>query len=49
MNSIEIIKQLGMNAKIASSKLAHIHNNKKNEALDNLKKSIKLFTFPYDS
>ena len=44
MNSIEIIKQLGINAKIASSKLAHIHNNKKNEALDNLKKSIKLFS-----
>ena len=44
MNSIEIIKQLGINAKIASSKLAHIHNNKKNEALDNLKKSIKFFS-----
>ena len=33
MNSTEIIKNLGINAKKASAKLANIHNDKKNEAL----------------
>ena len=32
MNSIEIIKQLGINAKKAANELANINNEKKNEA-----------------
>lgn len=43
MNS-SIIKQMGINAKIAASKLANIKNEKKNEALDILKKDLKLFS-----
>ncbi len=37
MNSVEIIKQLGVNAKRAATELANIHNKKKKNALNNLK------------
>ena len=39
MNSVEIIKQLGINAKKASVELANIHNEQKNKALYNLKEN----------
>ena len=32
MNSVEIIKQLGINAKKAAAELANIHNEHKNKA-----------------
>ena len=38
MNSVEIIKQLGINAKKAAAELANIHNEQKNNALYNLRK-----------
>ena len=41
MNSNEIIKQLGVNAKKASDQLAHINIDKKNKALENLKEDLK--------
>ncbi len=44
MNSIEIIRNLGINAKKASYELSKIKNQKKNEALDNLKQDLKLFS-----
>ena len=44
MNIIEIIKKLGINAKKASVKLTDVHNEKKNEALDALKKNLKKFS-----
>ena len=42
MNSLKLIKQLGINAKKAASELSNIHHEKKNEALENLKKDLKL-------
>ena len=44
MNSFEIIKQLGINAKQASSELANINNDQKNQALNNLCKNLKKFS-----
>ena len=44
MNSFEIIKQLGINAKQASSELTNINNDQKNQALNNLCKSLKKFS-----
>ena len=44
MNSVEIIKQLGVNAKRAATELANIHNKKKNNALNNLKGDLKKFS-----
>ena len=44
MNSVEIIKQLGINAKKAATELANIRNEKKNEALHSLKKNLKNFS-----
>tara|TARA_Y100000590_G_scaffold321902_1_gene364446 strand:- start:4014 stop:5267 length:1254 start_codon:yes stop_codon:yes gene_type:complete len=41
MNTIEIIKNIGINAKKASYKLANIENDKKNLALENLKKELE--------
>tara|TARA_B100001123_G_scaffold443925_1_gene591375 strand:- start:575 stop:1813 length:1239 start_codon:yes stop_codon:yes gene_type:complete len=38
-----MIQQIGINAKKASEKLANIDSNKKNNALNNLKKDLKLF------
>ena len=39
-----IIENLGINAKKAASKLANIHNDKKNKALEYLKKDLKLLS-----
>ena len=44
MNSVEIIKQLGINAKKASAELANIHNEQKNKALYNLKENLIKFS-----
>ena len=44
MNSVEIIKQLGINAKKASVELANIHNEQKNKALYNLKENLIKFS-----
>ena len=44
MNTIEIIKQLGINAKKAASELANLHNEQKNKALYNLKEDLKNFS-----
>ena len=44
MNSVEIIKQLGINAKKAAAELANIHNEQKNNALNNLKEDLKNFS-----
>ena len=44
MNSVEIIKQLGINAKKAAAELANIHNEQKNEALYNLKEDLTKFS-----
>ena len=44
MNTIEIIKQLGINAKKAAAELANIHNEQKNEALYNLKEDLTKFS-----
>ena len=44
MNSVEIIKQLGINAKKAAAELANIHSEKKNNALNNLKEDLKNFS-----
>ena len=41
MNSVEIIKQLGINAKKAAAELTNIHNEQKNNALYNLKEDLK--------
>ena len=40
--SYSIIEKLGINAKKAADKLANIHNDKKNKALEYLKKDLKL-------
>ena len=45
MNSIEIIKQLGINAKKASVELVNFRNEQKNKALYNLKKNLKNFSY----
>ena len=42
--SNSIIENLGINAKNAAQKLAKIHNDKKNEALEYLKKDLKLLS-----
>ena len=44
MNLNKIIKNIGINAKEASGKLANTNNEKKNEALDNLRQDLKLFS-----
>ena len=44
MNSVEIIKQLGINAKKAAAELANIHNEQKNKALYNLKENLIKFS-----
>ena len=44
MSSVGIIKQLGINAKKASAKLANINNKQKNIALNNLKTNIENFS-----
>ncbi|MBO6468970.1 MAG: hypothetical protein HVK44_02285, partial [Pelagibacteraceae bacterium] len=44
MNSVETIKQLGINAKKAAAELANIHSEKKNNALNNLKEDLKNFS-----
>jgi len=44
MNSVEIIKQLGINAKKAADELANIHNKQKNKALYNLKENLIKFS-----
>ena len=43
MNSIGIIKQLGINAKKAAEQLANISNRNKNKGLENLKKNLNIF------
>ena len=44
MNSVEIIKQLGINAKKAAAELANIPNEQKNKALYNLKENLIKFS-----
>ena len=44
MNSVEIIKQLGINAKKAAAELANINNEQKNKALYNLKENLIKFS-----
>ncbi len=44
MNSVEIIKQLGINAKKAAAELVNIHNEQKNKALYNLKENLIKFS-----
>ena len=44
MNSVEIIKQLGINAKKAAAELANIRNEQKNIALYNLKENLIKFS-----
>ena len=39
-----IIEQLGINAKKAANKLANMHNDKKNQALEYLKQDLKLLS-----
>ena len=44
MNLNKIIKNIGINAKEASVKMANTNNEKKNDALDNLRQDLKLFS-----
>ena len=44
MNSVEIIKQLGINAKKAAAELANTNNEQKNKALYNLKENLIKFS-----
>jgi len=44
MNLNKIIKNIGINAKEASGKMANTNNEKKNDALDNLRQDLKLFS-----